>query len=92
MQLLTGTYVQVAQALQQINANCELPNWGTTSWSYFYSTSVPDLAFIICPPEDGWNPQGSPGFSYEQMMEGVVDVAIQDFDDSWQPVSPPFSG
>jgi hypothetical protein len=89
--LLTGTYTQVAAALQQINSNCNLPNYGTTSWSYFYTTVIPDFAFILSPPADGWNPVGSPGFTYDEMMKNVIDVTGSEFDPLWNPTSPSYS-
>lgn len=88
--LLSGTYAQVAIALEQINTNCGLPNYGTTSWSYMYITAIPNLAFLLSPPADGWNPQGSPGFTYDQMMTGVTGVTGAEFDDSWSPTSPSY--
>jgi len=85
----TGIEVDIIAANAQISSNAGLPYEHTEEWAVpKASYSDPNLFFIIMPNEDGWTREDGTYFTQAQMIDGVVNVEIQESQSNWFPPPP----
>lgn len=75
-------------ALNKINTNCGFPNEDAQTWANFMKAYEQDIWFFSNPPPEGYEGQHHQ-FTYDQMIDGVVNVTESDGDSSWFPPAPP---
>lgn len=86
-QAIIGTQEQVTLANSQIGTNCGFPNGhGTDMWDQPEAANGQTFYFIMAPDPSGWS-DGVQSFTYDQMMNNVVNVTLQDYDQSWNNTS-----
>ncbi len=85
----TGTEENIINANQKISQNLGLPFRGTTTWADPQKAYQQDFWFILMPPEDGWTREDGTHFTQEQMIDGVVNVNIEESQPDWWPPFPP---
>lgn len=88
----TGTEDQIIIAINQINTNCGLPFRGTQTWDIPKKAYSYDFWFIYMPPTGGWIREDGTYFTQQQMIDGVVNVSIQESQPDWWPPPPSHSG
>lgn len=86
----TGTQNNIDIANAQISSNLGLPFRGTQIWAILQSSySNADLWFFLMPLENGWTREDGTHFSQSEMVQGVVNVTIQESQSNWWPPYPP---
>lgn len=82
----TGTEKEIIEAAAKINGNCGLPFGSTIDWSTpTASYSDPNFWFILMPWKDGWTREDGTYFTQEKMIEGVMNIAIEERQNAWFP-------
>jgi hypothetical protein len=81
----TGTEVNIIIANLQIDQNAGLPFGGTETWSIPQQAYLQDFWFIPMPTPEGWRREDGTYFTQEQMIDGVVNVNIQESQPNWFP-------
>lgn len=87
MLAFTGTEEQIIAAAARIDSNCGLPFRNTNTWDVPKKAYSYDFWFIWMPEEEGYTREDGTYFSQAEMIDGVVNVEIQDSQPDWFPTA-----
>jgi hypothetical protein len=82
--LVSNVKENVDNAQEKICRNLGLPNeYGTKIWGEVKKVPDDERWFIMAPPMDGWGNDTTRIFTYDQIMQGIVDVDILQLNADW---------
>lgn len=88
-----GSEIDIILALEQINSNCGFPDAFSQTWAEIEKAWEQDFWFFQVPPPWGYTEVGAGGrsFTQEEMIFGVINVAMEPSQPNWWPVIPPLN-